>query len=47
MPDKPKLIWEPGAIDDLTRLREFIRPHNPKASSNAAQRIIEAANLFY
>jgi plasmid stabilization system protein ParE len=46
MPDKPELIWEPGAVDDLTRLREFIQPHNPKAAANAARRIIEAANLL-
>ena len=46
MPDKPKLIWEPGTLEDLTRLREFIRPHNPKAAANAAKRIIEAANLL-
>ncbi len=46
MPDKPKLIWEPGALNDLTRLREFIRPHNPKAAANAAKRIIEATNLL-
>lgn len=46
MPNKPNLIWEPGAIEDLSRLREFIQPHNPKAASNAAQRIIEAGNLL-
>ena len=46
MPDKPELIWEPGAVDDLSRLREFIEPHNPKAAANAARRIIEAANLL-
>ena len=46
MPDTPKLIWEPGALNDLTRLREFIQPHNPKASANAAKRIIAAANLL-
>ena len=46
MPDQPKLIWEPGAVEDLSRLREFIQPHNPKAAMNAARRIIEAANLL-
>lgn len=46
MPDKPELIWEPGAVDDLARLREFIQPHHPKAAANAARRIIEAANLL-
>ena len=46
MPDQPKLIWEPGALDDLTRLREFIQPHNPKAAGNAAKAIIGAASLL-
>ena len=44
MPDKPELIWEPGAVNDLSRLREFIVPHNPEAAGRAAQVIIEAAN---
>ncbi len=44
MPDKPELIWEPGAVDDLSRLREFIQPHNPKVAAKAARRIIESAN---
>ena len=46
MSNKPELIWEPGALDDLTRLREFIRPNNPTAAANAARRIIEATNLL-
>ena len=46
MPDQPKLIWAPEALNNLVRLREFIRPHNPKAAANAAKRIIEAANLL-
>lgn len=46
MPDKPELIWEPGTVDDLSRLREFIQPHNPKAAAKAARRIIESANLL-
>lgn len=46
MPDKPELIWEPGAVDDLSRLREFIQPHNSKAAANATRRIIESANLL-
>ncbi len=46
MPGKPELIWERGAVHDLTRLREFIQPHNPKAATNAAQCIIKAANLL-
>ena len=46
MPDKPELIWEPGAVDDLARLREFIEPKNPKAAANAARYIIEATNIL-
>ena len=46
MPNKPELKWEPGAIHDLARIREFIEPHNPKAAANAARRIIDAANLL-
>lgn len=46
MPNQPELIWEPGAVEDLARLQEFIEPHNPKAAANAARRIIEAASLL-
>ncbi len=44
MPDKPELTWEPSALNDLTRLREFRAPHRPKAAANAARCIIQAAN---
>jgi len=44
MPDKPKLIWESGALNDLARLREFIAPHRPTAAANSARCIIQAAN---
>ena len=46
MSDRPELIWEPGAVGDLARLRGFIQPHHPKAAVNAARRIIESANLL-
>ncbi len=46
MPDKPKLIWEPGAINDLSRLREFLRSKNPKAAVKSAQSIIKTANVL-
>jgi plasmid stabilization system protein ParE len=46
MPNKLKLIWEPGALDDLARLREFLQSKNPKAAANAAQSIIKTANLL-
>ena len=44
MPNNQELIWEPGALEDLVRLREFIMPHHQKAAMNAARCIIEAAN---
>jgi len=46
MSNKPKLIWEPGALDDLSRLREFIQTKNPKAAVKAAQCIVKSANLL-
>ncbi len=46
MPDRPELIWELGAVDDLARLREFLQTKKPKAAVNAARRIVEAANLL-
>ena len=46
MPIKPELIWDYGAVDDLSKIREFIEPHNKKAALNAAQRIIKSVNLL-
>ena len=46
MSNQPELIWERGAVLDLSRLREFIMPHNPVVASNAAQSIIKSANLL-
>lgn len=37
------LKWFPEALEDLNRLREFIRVHNPEAAARAAKRIREAA----
>ncbi len=44
MPNKRGLIWEPGVIDDLSRLHDFLKSKNPKAAKNAAQSIIKTAN---
>ena len=44
--NKPELIWQLDAIKDLENLREFLRPKNPKAALNAAQKIIAASNLL-
>jgi plasmid stabilization system protein ParE len=46
MPSKPELIWQKGAVDDLFRLREFLRQKNPKAALNAAKKIIATANFL-
>ncbi len=36
-----RLRWLPEAIEDLGRLREFIRVHNPEAAARSAKRILE------
>jgi len=46
MSNKTQLIWEYGAVEDLTKIRKFIEPHNTKAAFNAAQRILQAAELL-
>ena len=46
MPVRYGLIWTPGALEDLARLREFIARHNPRAASHAARRIIDGASLL-
>lgn len=35
----PQIIFSPSAIADLQRLREFLQPKNPVATSRAAQAI--------
>lgn len=37
----PQVIFAPTAIQDLERLREFLRPKNPMAAERAAKAIIE------
>lgn len=44
MPGHNELIWTPGALDDLSRLRAFIEPYNPQAAARAATAIIAGAN---
>ncbi len=36
--------WLPGAIRDLHRLREFLRPKNPGAAKSAADKMVKAAS---
>jgi len=40
------MIYAPGAIRDLQRLREFLRPKNPLAATRAAEAIIKAIRVL-
>ena len=42
----PQVIYAPGAIRDLQRLREFLRPKNPVAAKRAAYTIIKALQVL-
>jgi plasmid stabilization system protein ParE len=42
----PQVIYAPGAIRDLQRLREFLRPKNPVAAKRAADTIIKALQVL-
>jgi plasmid stabilization system protein ParE len=36
-----RIRWLPKAQDDLVRIRDFIRVHNPDAANRAAKKIFE------
>lgn len=38
----PRVTYGPGAIRDLQRIREFLRPKNPAAAARAANAIRQA-----
>jgi plasmid stabilization system protein ParE len=38
----PQVSYAPGAIRDLQRLREFLRPKNPVAARRAGETIMKA-----
>jgi plasmid stabilization system protein ParE len=42
----PRVIYAPGAIRDLQRLREFLRPKNAMAAKRAADTIIKALQVL-
>lgn len=42
----PQVIYALGAIRDLQRLREFLRPKNPVASKRAAETIMKAMQVL-
>lgn len=42
----PQVIYAPGAIRDLQRLREFLRPKSPIAPKRAADTIMKALQVL-
>jgi len=42
----PQVIISPGALRNIERLREFLRPKNPAAAERAAMAIIKAMLLL-
>lgn len=42
----PQVRFAPGAIRDLQRLREFLRPKNPVAAKRAAEAILKAVQVL-
>ena len=41
-----KIVWIPGALRDLGRLRNFIKSENPRAAQRAARRIMEGVKIL-
>jgi plasmid stabilization system protein ParE len=42
----PQVIYSPGAIRDLQRLREFLQPKNPASAQRAAETILKAVKVL-
>ncbi|PIV32150.1 MAG: plasmid stabilization protein [Lysobacterales bacterium CG02_land_8_20_14_3_00_62_12] len=42
----PQVKFAAGALRDIQRLREFLRPQNPAAAKRAADAIIKATRLL-
>ena len=42
----PQVRYAPGAIRDLQRLREFLRPKNPAAAKRAGETILQAIRIL-
>ena len=40
------VVWLTSAVEDLRRLRKFIQEHHPKAASQAANKLQEAAKTL-
>jgi plasmid stabilization system protein ParE len=41
-----RVVWLPSAVEDLQRLREFLRPQNPEASRRAVATIGRTAEIL-
>ncbi|MGH7916868.1 MAG: type II toxin-antitoxin system RelE/ParE family toxin [Candidatus Binataceae bacterium] len=46
MPKLRRLIWLPEAVEDLERLRVFLRSRSPNAARRVARRILEAVKIL-
>jgi plasmid stabilization system protein ParE len=42
----PQVIFAPGSIQDIERLREFLLPKNPAAAKRAGESIIKAVKVL-
>lgn len=42
----PQIRFAPAAVQDLQRLREFLKPKNPKAAQRAGQAIVKAVQVL-
>jgi plasmid stabilization system protein ParE len=42
----PQIIYALGAVHDLQRLREFLRPKSPLAAQRAAETIMKAVQVI-
>ena len=38
-----RIIWSPGAVDDLRNIRDYIEQFNPSAASGFAAKLVAAA----
>ena len=41
-----QLHWAVEALDDVQRLHDFIRPHNPKAAAKVVQKLVRAPQML-
>ena len=41
-----QISWLPAALEDMARLRQFIKKENPPTAKKAGQRLLSAVNLL-